>query len=307
MVQLSSMAKNILVVGLTCIDVVNYVNSYPLEDSDNRVMKQVWSLGGNAANNVTVLNQLNSHTTLFSALPADNSLVNQLLLKNGICSSRCVFRENSEVPLSTIIVNESSSTRTVLHYRGQLDEVKFEEFKATFPNISDFCWIHFEGRNCDEVLRMVEYIREQRGSAALPRISIECEKVRPFPTMERAIPLADVVFVSKDFAKCRGFTDKESAVDGIRKLFGVSRNTIICPWAEKGAAGRACEESRMVSVEAFTAAGPAVDTLAAGDCFIACCIHWLSEGYDLEQTLTRACRITGKKVAKRGLLALDIT
>ncbi|KHN84709.1 Ketohexokinase [Toxocara canis] len=177
------MAKNILVVGLTCIDVVNYVNSYPLEDSDNRVMKQVWSLGGNAANNVTVLNQLNSHTTLFSALPADNSLVNQ----------------------------------------------------------------------------------------------------------------------------CRGFTDKESAVDGIRKLFGVSRNTIICPWAEKGAAGRACEESRMVSVEAFTAAGPAVDTLAAGDCFIACCIHWLSEGYDLEQTLTRACRITGKKVAKRGLLALDIT
>uniref|UniRef100_F1L8D2 Ketohexokinase n=2 Tax=Ascaris TaxID=6251 RepID=F1L8D2_ASCSU len=162
------------------------------------------------------------------------------------------------------------------------------------------------GRNCDEVFQMIEYILEQRGNASFPRISIECEKVRPFPTIERAIPLVDVVFVSKDFARYKGFTDKESAVDGIGKLFGVTHSTIICPWAEKGAAGRVFGD-KMISVEAFKEGGFAVDTLAAGDCFIACCIHFLNEGYDLEYTLKYACRITGKKVAKRGLLQLDIT
>uniref|UniRef100_A0A915BYH4 Carbohydrate kinase PfkB domain-containing protein n=2 Tax=Parascaris univalens TaxID=6257 RepID=A0A915BYH4_PARUN len=301
------MRKRILVVGLVCIDIINYVDAYPIEDSDKRIIQQTWSIGGNAANNVTVLNQLNSNSTvLFSALPNDNPIVDQLLKKNAVSGDRCVFRKNAQIPLSTIIVNESSGTRTVLHYRGELDEVNFQEFKAAFPNISDFSWIHFEGRNCDEVFNMIEYILEQRGNASFPRISIECEKVRPFPTMERAIPLVDVVFVSKDFARCKGFTDKESAVDGIGKLFDVTHSTIICPWAEKGAAGRVFGD-KMISVEAFKEGGFAIDTLAAGDCFVACCIHFLNEGYDLENTLKYACRITGKKVAKRGLLQLDIT
>lgn len=35
------MPKTILVVGLTCIDIINYMDKYPIEDSDNRVTKQV--------------------------------------------------------------------------------------------------------------------------------------------------------------------------------------------------------------------------------------------------------------------------
>ncbi|VDN32886.1 unnamed protein product [Gongylonema pulchrum] len=69
------MSKQILVVGLTCVDIINYVTSYPAEDSDSRVMKQVWTIGGNAANNVTVLNQLNSHSILFSAIPMNNPVI----------------------------------------------------------------------------------------------------------------------------------------------------------------------------------------------------------------------------------------
>lgn len=35
------MAQRILVVGLTCVDIVNYVKAYPAEDSDSRVVRQV--------------------------------------------------------------------------------------------------------------------------------------------------------------------------------------------------------------------------------------------------------------------------
>lgn len=62
-----------------------------------------------------------------------------------------------------------------------------------------------------------------------------------------------------------------------------------------------------MSVDAFKAAGRAIDTLGAGDCFIACCIHFLNEGDALRDVLVKACRITGKKVARRGLLGLDVS
>lgn len=154
---------------------------------------------------------------------------------------------------------------------------------------------------------MINYVRERRGNARSPLISIECEKVRAFATMEQNIPLSDVIFVSKDFARSKGFLNKEEAVVGIQEQFGSPNSTVICPWGEKGAAGRVSQNSDIVCVDAYVSGSPAVDTLAAGDCFIACCIHSLNEGIDLRTALTIACRITGKKVTKRGLLALDVS
>lgn len=111
------MGGRILVVGLTCVDIVNYVQKFPVEDSDSRVMKQIWSLGGNAANNVTVLNQLNGgRTTLFSALPKADIFLKSLMERSGVSSDQCILREKSETPLSTVIVNESNGTRTIMHY-----------------------------------------------------------------------------------------------------------------------------------------------------------------------------------------------
>lgn len=74
----------------------------------------------------------------------------------------------------------------------------------------------------------------------------------------------------------------------------------------QGAAARHTANGEMISVDAYIQAGPAIDTLGAGDCFIACCIHFLNEGNSLREVLVKACRITGKKVAKRGLLGLDV-
>ncbi|KAM3727575.1 Ketohexokinase [Dirofilaria immitis] len=268
------MDKRILVVGLSCMDIINYVRSYPVEDSDSRILKQIWTVGGNATNNVIVLNQLNSYSILFSAIPNDCTVITSLLTKVGISSEHCLHRSGGELPTSTVIVNETTGSRTIMHYR---------HLKHIY--ISIFSWIHFEGRNFENLITMIKYVRLSRQNNERPKISIECEKVRDFDTLENAIPLVNVVFVSKDFAKKKGFQNKEEAVFGMQQQYGASHAIVICPWAEQGAAARDTANGELISVDAYVQAGPTIDTLGAGDCFIACC----------------------KKVTRRGLLGLDVS
>jgi sugar/nucleoside kinase (ribokinase family) len=56
--------------------------------------------------------------------------------------------EDSDSPLSTIIVNRENGSRTILHYRGTLAELTAPEFVAVYA--ADIAgghlrWIHFEG------------------------------------------------------------------------------------------------------------------------------------------------------------------
>ncbi|EFO16205.1 hypothetical protein LOAG_12304 [Loa loa] len=301
------MDKQILVVGLTCVDIINYVRSYPVEDSDSRILKQIWTPGGNATNNVIVLNQLNPYSVLFSPIPINCTLITSLLAKVGISLKHCLHRLDGDLPTSTVIVSEGTGSRTIMHYRGQLQEPNCDEFQLAFPDINIFSWIHFEGRNFENLITMIEYVHISRQNNERPKLSLECEKVRDFETLENAIPFVDVIFVSKDFARKKGFQNKEEAVFGMQQNFGASRAIVICPWAEQGAAARHTANGEMISVDAYMQAGPAIDTLGAGDCFIACCIHFLNEGNSLREVLVKACRITGKKVAKRGLLELDVS
>lgn len=53
---------------------------------------------------------------------------------------------------------------------------------------------------------MLEFVYERRQRLGLsrPRISIELEKIRPAPWLEQLIPYADVIFMSKDYARSKG-------------------------------------------------------------------------------------------------------
>ncbi|KAH7695665.1 hypothetical protein AAVH_37272, partial [Aphelenchoides avenae] len=134
----------ILVVGVCCVDIVNYVDKYPEEDTDNRGVDQLIALGGNATNTCAVLSQLNDHSNLCVAMPSDNPLFDSLMAKSGINTNHCIRREKGEVPLSTVIVNLEHGTRTILHYDGEIAEPSAEEFRRKFPDLVGFSWVHFE-------------------------------------------------------------------------------------------------------------------------------------------------------------------
>ena len=60
--------KKVLCVGLTCLDIVTDVASYPIEDTDQRSIGQSWRRGGNATNNCTALAQLGSRAEFYGWL-----------------------------------------------------------------------------------------------------------------------------------------------------------------------------------------------------------------------------------------------
>ncbi len=73
----------------------------------------------------------------------------------------------------------------------------------------DFNWIHFEGRNVENVALMAEAARNRIGNGKI-RISVEVEKLgRKYDPI---LPHVDVVFVSKEFAISKGkIGESESA------------------------------------------------------------------------------------------------
>lgn len=85
-----------------------YAHSGYLALLDNARSLQRWSLGGNAANNVTVLAQCAGvQAQLLSALPADGLMapvLDMLLMRARLDVTRCVRRVGAQLPLSSRLI-----------------------------------------------------------------------------------------------------------------------------------------------------------------------------------------------------------
>jgi len=154
------------------------------------------------------------------------------------------------------------------------------------------------------------------------KLSIELEHLVPDEWLRKIVPLADVVFLSKDCAQHFGWTNMEQAVEGFRRDIAAEKTLVICPWGEKasclhlnnniyisrlqGVAARG-PDTPLVSLPGHQpSSGAVVDTLAAGDCFIAGAIHFLNQGYPLAQAMARATYVAGESVGQRGLEGLKL-
>ena len=75
----------------------------------------------------------------------------------------------------------------------------------------------FQGRNVDEVERMIAHIRQFNATMATPSITISVELEKKKPELIKLLPLADVVFVSKEFAGYHGYDSPELACQEMKK------------------------------------------------------------------------------------------
>ncbi|EDY85764.1 ketohexokinase [gamma proteobacterium HTCC5015] len=290
------MAK-ILGVGNATLDIINRVDGYPVEDSENKALSQRMALGGNTANTLNVLSQLGHQCQFVGVLAYDafGRALREALSDLGIGTSHC-FATRGQTPTSYITLNEQSGSRTIVHYRD-LPELHSQHFIDEIQ-VRDYAWLHLQARaNVGDVETIAQHIQNDRLETQV--ISIEIEK--PHQDVERLIPLADVVFFSKDFARHHQQNSPEAMLDFSRVLG--AKHLVVCPWGTRGAWAENSEGQRFHS-PAFPPR-QVIDTVGAGDTYNGGFIDAQCRGLDVQQSLEQACRLAGKKVGQEGFEHLN--
>lgn len=282
---------NITAVGIATLDIINTVDGYPNEDDEVRALAQRIVRGGNATNTLVVLAQL-GHRCAWAGVIADEPDGARILADlqeynielKGVKSIAV-----GKVPTSYVALNARSGSRTIIHYRD-LPEFGFDDFKCLSLDSAD--WLHFEGRNVGETLKMMSWIRQQRSELS---ISVEIEK--PRVQIESLFPLADVILFSRAYAHHCGYRFGPDFLASMR--LHSPKALLVCSWGSDGAYAAGDEVW-------FAPAYPpprVIDTLGAGDTFNASLIHGLVTGLSPAQALDGACRLAGRKC---GMLGFDL-
>ncbi|XP_028730412.1 ketohexokinase isoform X3 [Peromyscus leucopus] len=182
------------------------------------------------------------------------------------------------------------------HVAENLPDVSAKDFEKV--DLTRFKWIHIEGRNASEQVKMLQRIEQYNAKQPLPqrvRVSVEIEK--PREELFQLFGYGEVVFVSKDVAKHLGF---QSAAEALRGLYGRVKKgaTLVCAWAEEGADALG-PDGQLLHSDAFPPPR-VVDTLGAGDTFNASVIFSLSKGNSMQEALIFGCQVAGRKCGLQG-------
>nr|XP_033795554.1 ketohexokinase isoform X4 [Geotrypetes seraphini] len=182
------------------------------------------------------------------------------------------------------------------HVGNNLPDVTAQDFENV--DLSQYKWIHWEGRNADEQVKMIQRVEEYNKTLPMDQkiiISVEIEKTREH--LYQLFGYGDIVFVSKDLAQHFGF---DSAPEALKGLHNRVKNgaCLICAWAEKGADAMG-PDGVVIHSDAFPP-DVIVDTLGAGDTFNASVIFALSTGKTIKEALTFGCQIAGRKCGVHG-------
>lgn len=289
----------ILCVGLACLDVVSTCESYPEEDKDVGANSQRWQTGGNACNTATVLAELGIECEFLGSLSRgfQTDFIRYQMSNRGINHENCVYHADCGAPTSCVVLSELTGSRTIVHSRNNLPELDAAVFDKL--DLSKYHWIHFEGRKNElEIVKMIDVI--DKFNTMQPcnkkiKVSVELEKLRE--DLLLLLNRGDVVFVSKDFARFRGFS---SPAETVKSLYSGAKTgaMLICAWGEEGADGIGPDGT--VKHSDTYPPEKVIDTLGAGDTFIAGVMCSLSKGFSLQDTLNFSCSLAGVKCGMQG-------
>ena len=284
------MAK-ILGIGIATLDIINFVDTFPEEDTEIRATGQKITRGGNVTNTLCILSQL-KHRVYWSGTLAnenDANIIQHELEKYNINTDYVKTYANGKAPTSYILLNKLNGSRSIVHYRD-LPELDYTHFQNIA--LDDFDWIHFEARNIEQTLKMLQYLKQHHPNIPC---SVEFEKQRE--SIQQLYKFADVLIFSKNYCLKSEQNDAEKFLSTLSKQF--SDKTFILAWGDQGCYG--CRSGSDILHSAAHKPTTITDTLAAGDTFNAGIIDSLINACNLEKTLDNANHLAACKIAVNGL------
>ncbi|AOV18224.1 carbohydrate kinase [Acidihalobacter aeolianus] len=282
-----------LLTGIATLDIVNTVDHYPAEDEELRANAQRLVPGGNALNSARALAAIGHRVELLAQLADDPSalMIRDTLQAEAVRHQHCPCI-HGVTPTSYVTLNAANGSRTIVHYRD-LPELSAAHFKAVA--VEQFDWLHFEGRNPGETLKMLRHARRLLRDQP---ISIEIEKSRP--GLDALLPMADVLIFSRAYVVSMGYTNAPELLAAMRPR--APRATLVCAWGTSGA--WALPVGGHDAMHAPAGPAQAVDTLGAGDAFNAGLIAALATGATLSEALHQASNLASRKVGGYGFAHL---
>ena len=280
----------ILGVGNATLDIINTVDHYPAEDSEQRAVSQRICRGGNTANTLVVLSQL-GHDCHWAGVLTDEPDASH------ICADFDQYQVDwspadqvsaGKVPTSYILSNRRNGSRTIVHVRDlpEYPAARFFELE-----LKGYDWLHFEGRNVDQVKLMLDYVDAMHPD--IP-VSLEIEKQRD--NIEQLFDYPSVLIFSRVFAEQNGFYDPTAFLKAMRKQ--CQADYLICAWGDQGAYASG-EEGCSIRSPAHPVSC-VVETLGAGDTFNAALINSLLKQETLDVALYQACNLAAAKCGMTG-------
>ncbi|WP_455218201.1 PfkB family carbohydrate kinase [Kaarinaea lacus] len=297
----------ILGVGIATLDIINTVEAFPEEDDEVRALSQAITRGGNATNTLVVLSQLGHQVTWAGTLADDENsrYIRDDLARYTVDTGPVNVIPRGHAPTSYVTLNRQNGSRTIVHYRD-LEEYSFESFSKI--DLAPFDWLHFEGRNIEQTRQMLEHARR-----IAPNIPLSVEIEKPRDNIRSLCSLADLLLYSRSYVQGETGQGKATHSTGspgnpVDFLNRMARQTPtadhVCTWGRDGAYGT----DRSGSTFHVPAVIPprVIDTLGAGDTFMAGLIHGRLRGLGLNQSVTMACKLAGQKCGQSGFDGLAL-
>lgn len=280
----------ILGVGVATLDIINFTATYPAADDEVRALSQQRRRGGNVANTLSVLSQFQHRCRWLGALADDAGadFIRHDLQQQGIAveNAACMC---GDTPTSYIIVSQDSGSRSIVHHR-QLPELSFEQFRRVNFDTVDYC--HFEARQALETVKMLEFLEQHHPHI---RYSIEFEKPRAHADLLQRH--AEIQFYSRNYAEAMGYGDAASFLQQCRPV--QAPTWLVCTWGSQGCFYRHSGNNDVVQVPAAPLP-QVIDSVGAGDTFIAGFLHHWWDSIDIHASAAFANALAAKKCAQIG-------